>query len=184
MTRHSIATLPTRQHGAALFVALMFLIILTVIGLSAANVGVLQERMAGNVRETNEAFQQAEATLREIEQALADCIVGAAGCPLGAIPIWEEATTDLGLERNACTLVGTGVTPDDWPWQTAPQTGNDYYVVALTNAGAGGTLFGSACRPMTEELGAVDEYFIVAARATGPQGVGEVVVQSIFFWPL
>ena len=54
----------SHQRGAALFVALMFLIILTVVGLSAANVSVMQERMAGNVRETNEAFQEAEATLR------------------------------------------------------------------------------------------------------------------------
>jgi type IV pilus assembly protein PilX len=162
----------------------MFLIILTVIGLSAANVGVLQERMAGNVRETNEAFQEAEATLREIEQALSSCIVGAAGCPLGAIPIWDEATSALGLERNACTLEGVGVTPDDWPWQTAPQTGNEYVVVALTNAGVGGGIFGSACRPMTElNDTALEEYFIVAARATGPQGLGEVVVQSVYFWP-
>ncbi|NKI35235.1 hypothetical protein HFP89_08655 [Wenzhouxiangella sp. XN79A] len=178
------ASAPRLQRGAALFVSLMFLIILTVIGLSAANVGVLQERMAGNVRETNEAFQEAEATLREIEQTLGNCVAGAAGCPLGGIPIWSEAQSDLGLSRNACTLEGPTVSPDDWPWLTAPATGNEYVVIALTDAGAGGTIFGSACRPMNElNDTAIEEYFLVAARATGPQGVGEVVVQSIFFWP-
>ncbi len=183
-------SLPTvsfsRQRGAALFIALMFLIIMTVIGLSAANVGILQERMAGNVRETNEAFQAAESTLREIERELGQ-IVGGAGGSLGAIPIWAEVQADLGLERNACTLVSEGavvVTPDDWDWKTAPETGNDYFVVALTDAGGGGTIFGSACRPMNElNDTAIEEYYLVAARAQGPAGIGEVVVQSIFYYP-
>ncbi len=174
----------SHQRGAALFVALMFLIILTVVGLSAANVSVMQERMAGNVRETNEAFQEAEATLREIEQALGACISGAAGCPLGSIPIWSEAQADLGIGRSACTLEAPGVDSDDWPWRAAPETGNEYVVIALTDAGAGGTLFGSACRPMNElNDTAIEEYFLVAARAEGPAGTGEAVVQSIFFWP-
>ena len=30
---------------------------------------------------------------------------------------------------------------------------------------------------------AIEEYFLVAARAEGPAGTGEAVVQSIFFWP-
>jgi len=65
---HASATSPvSRQRGAALFISLMFLILLTLIGLSAANVGILQERMAGNVRESNIAFQTAEAALRGIE---------------------------------------------------------------------------------------------------------------------
>ena len=67
LTRPAYCRTGQRQQGAALFVSLMFLIILTLIGLSAANVGIMQERMAGNVRETNVAFQNAEATLREVE---------------------------------------------------------------------------------------------------------------------
>lgn len=170
-----------RNRGAALFISLMFLIILTLIGISAANVGIMQERMAGNVRETNEAFQEAEATLREIEEALGD-IVGGSGGSLGQIQIWSEAQANLGISRNDCTLSGADVS--DWPWEDAPETGNPYVVIALTDAGAGGTIFGSACRPMNElNDTALDEYYLVAARAEGPAGVGEVIVQSIFFWP-
>ena len=169
------------NRGAALFISLMFLIILTLIGLSAANVGIMQERMAGNVRETNEAFQSAEATLREIEKELGNT-VGGAGGTLGKIKIWAEAQDELIIERNDCTLSGADIS--DWPWQNAPETGNEYVAIALTDAGTSASIFGSACRPMNElNDTSLDEYYLVAARATGPAGVGDVVVQSIFFWP-
>ena len=176
-----VHTPPSRTRGAALFISLVFLIILTLIGISAANVGILQERMAGNLRESNEAFQAAEATLREIEQELV-AIVGGSGGSLGAIPNWSEVQSDLGIARNDCTLSGADV--DSWPWRTAPATGNEYVVVALTAAGASGSFFGSACRPLNEVGDTpLNSYFLVAARAEGPAGVGEAVVQSIFYWP-
>jgi len=173
---------PARTRGAALFISLVFLVILTLIGISSANVGVLQERMAGNVRESNEAFQAAEATLREIERELRNIISGGAGGSLGSIPNWADVQSSLGISRNDCTL--SGANTDNWPWQTAQATGNDYIVIALTDAGPGGSLFGSACRPLNEGGDTpLDEFYLVAARANGPAGVGEVVVQSIFYWP-
>ncbi len=180
---HPILHLPERQNGAALFISLMFLIILTLIGLSAANVGILQERMAGNVRETNVAFQEAEATLREIEQRLVQISEGASGGLPANIPVWADAIDDLGISRFDCTL--SGIDPDDIPWQTAPTTGNQYYVVELTDTvNIGGLIFGSACRPMNEAgLGAGSRYYMVVTRAAGPAGVGTRIVQSIFYYP-
>ena len=177
-----IDSLP-RQRGAALFISLMFLIILTLIGLSAANVGILQERMAGNVRETNVAFQNAEATLREIEQRLVQISEGGSGGLPATIPVWADVIEDLGISRYDCTL--SGIDPDDIPWQTAPTTGNDYYLAELTDTvNINGLIFGSACRPMNEAgLGASSRYFLVVARAQGPAGVGERIVQSIFYYP-
>lgn len=94
---------PAGQRGAALFISLMFLIILTLIGLSAANVGIMQERMAGNVRDTNVAFQQAEASLRAVEQRLQDVILGGGG-GLGEIPIWAEFHDAAGVNRGDCAM--------------------------------------------------------------------------------
>src|SRR6056297_2755149 len=114
---------PGRQRGAALFISLMFLIILTLLGISAANVGIMQERMAGNVRETNEAFQSAEATLREIEARLVEIGEGGSG-GLGDIPVWAEAIAPdtLNTGRFNCTLTDVNLDP---VWETAPTTGND-----------------------------------------------------------
>ena len=57
-----------RQSGAALVVGLIFLIVLTLLGLTAAQTGIMEERMAGNTRDRNVAFQAAEAALRDAEK--------------------------------------------------------------------------------------------------------------------
>jgi type IV pilus assembly protein PilX len=66
-------TLPIRcshaggQRGSALVVALVFLLLMTMLGISAMQGSNLQERMAGNLRDRNMAFQAAEAALRNGE---------------------------------------------------------------------------------------------------------------------
>ena len=57
----------SREHGASLFVALIFLIILTILGLTAMRVATMEERMSGNSRDRSLAFQAAEAALRDAE---------------------------------------------------------------------------------------------------------------------
>ena len=56
---------PRRQHGAVLIVALLFLVILTMLGLTAMSGTTMEERMAGNTRDINVALQAAEAALRD-----------------------------------------------------------------------------------------------------------------------
>lgn len=56
-----------RQSGVILFVALIALLILGLLAISAMNNASLEERMAGNTREVNVAFQAAEAGLRDGE---------------------------------------------------------------------------------------------------------------------
>ncbi|MFD2192193.1 pilus assembly PilX family protein [Pistricoccus aurantiacus] len=58
------------QAGAALVVGLIFLMLMTMLGLSAMQSTVLQERMAGNLRDHEMAFQAAEAALRKGEGEL------------------------------------------------------------------------------------------------------------------
>ena len=55
------------QSGMSLFPALMFLLVLSIIGVAALNSTLLQEKMAGNTKDTNMAFQAAEAGLRDAE---------------------------------------------------------------------------------------------------------------------
>jgi type IV pilus assembly protein PilX len=74
MCLHSINHHP--QQGAALLLSLVFMLILTIIAASALQTSTLQERMAGNTRDTNSAFQAAEAALREGEQVLQGAAVG------------------------------------------------------------------------------------------------------------
>ena len=60
MKRQMFGSLPHREEGAVLFVALMLLIILTMVGISAIESTKLETRMAANLRESNHALQAAE----------------------------------------------------------------------------------------------------------------------------
>jgi len=59
------------QGGVALFVSLIFLLLLTIIGVSAMKSATLQEKMAGNTRFKTISFEYAEAGLREGEGFIA-----------------------------------------------------------------------------------------------------------------
>lgn len=59
-----------RESGAALIVALIFLLLMTLISTSSMRTSTMQERMAGNLRDWNIGFQSAEATLRTAEEYL------------------------------------------------------------------------------------------------------------------
>lgn len=61
---------PRFQRGMALLVSLVFLLLLTLIGLSSMQSATLQEKMATSVSLRNQSFQNAEAALRMGENAV------------------------------------------------------------------------------------------------------------------
>lgn len=67
MIRSRSQTGPRSQTGAALVTSLLILLVLTVIGITAMQMTRMQERMAGNTRDLNMAFQGAEAAVRNGE---------------------------------------------------------------------------------------------------------------------
>jgi type IV pilus assembly protein PilX len=58
------------QHGAVLIMALIFMVLLMILGAGAVDTVVLEERMAGNMRDKNLSFQAAEAALAAAERYL------------------------------------------------------------------------------------------------------------------
>lgn len=58
----------TTQQGSALIVTLSILLILTLLGISAMSTSTLQERMAGNARDAEVAFESAETAIRAAEK--------------------------------------------------------------------------------------------------------------------
>ncbi|WP_417227672.1 pilus assembly PilX family protein [Amphritea sp.] len=66
-----------KERGAVLIISLIFLLILSFIGISSMQGTSVQEKMAGNLRDRNSAFSAAEAALREGEsQARSDYFAG------------------------------------------------------------------------------------------------------------
>lgn len=85
MNATTAARLPSTQQGVVLVVALIMLLLLTIIGLAGMRSTLLEERMAGNLRDHNLAFQAAEAALREGEtNGVQACLIsgfnGSSGC--------------------------------------------------------------------------------------------------------
>lgn len=68
--RHASLSSRGRQSGTALIVAMVMLLAMTLLGVTAVRNTTLQERMAGNLRDNNLAFQAAERALREGESFL------------------------------------------------------------------------------------------------------------------
>ena len=58
---------PQKEHGAVLVVSLIMLLVVTLIAVSSMQGTVMEEKMAGNTRDRNLAFQTAESALREAE---------------------------------------------------------------------------------------------------------------------
>jgi Tfp pilus assembly protein PilX len=93
--RRPSATTRTAQRGAALFTALMFLIVLTLISLAAMRSSTLEMRMATNDEARLTAFQRT--------QAVIDAAIGE--------PDNVQVIGDVG--RRVCTGAGPGDTPDE-----------------------------------------------------------------------
>ena len=60
-----------KQQGSVLIISLLLLIVTTLLGLSSMNNTIMEEKMAGNLRQQNIALQSAESALREAEAWLA-----------------------------------------------------------------------------------------------------------------
>ena len=177
--RLSRASSPARQHGAALIISLIFLVLLTLIAVSAMQGTILQERMAGNTRNQMLAFQAAEAALSAGENSLA-----ASGLPSGA-----------GYYMNPAALPSaTYTSSQDWI--------NTFSWSSTTAATYTGTLNGVAAPPqfVVERLTSTPPtckapcnagtgaspgsgYYRITARGVGGTTNAVVILQEVYARP-
>jgi len=99
----------------SLFPALMFLLVLAVLGVSALNSTVMQEKMVSNTKDSNLAFQAAEAGLRDAE---ADVERNK--------NIWTPTTFTSACSSGLCTP------PSTWP---SPSSLDISKIIDWTNTG-------------------------------------------------
>jgi type IV pilus assembly protein PilX len=100
---------PGNERGAVLIVSLIFLVILTMLGVTAMSSTTFEERMAGNARDAALAQQAAEAALREAR----DEVLDDAGSPSAAKSrhLWPSQfdTTNADLTGSCGGTYGAGV---------------------------------------------------------------------------
>jgi type IV pilus assembly protein PilX len=123
---------PWRQRGISLFIVMIFLVILSVIGVTAIQSSTFSARIAGNEADRTLAFQAAEAALRDAEKDINGSCVAAscrstpispetadifgATCALGlclpnsTAPVWEVKANWTTADRAASYGTYTGAT--------------------------------------------------------------------------
>lgn len=101
-----------KQSGMALMVSLIFLVLLTLLAVSAMHGTILQERMAGNTRDRMLAFQAAETALRA-----GDALLGNPGLPPSGTGIYMALNSSPAAAYTSVQQWDTS-----YPWTTSAAT--------------------------------------------------------------
>lgn len=166
-------TLRCNQRGVTLVVSLIFLLLLTILGITAMNTSTLQEKMSGNLRDQDMALQAAESALRGGETALRTAWAG--GKPFA----------DPACASTVCSLGTVQVTNDTW-----------WFANSMEYGGTGTQITGAAAEPRfaLEELS--DEplslnlctpkscpraaYYRITSRAVGTTPIAQSILEETF----
>lgn len=169
----------SKQSGAVLFVGLMMLLVMSLIAVTGMQGATLEERMAGNSRDSMVALQAAEAALQAGE-AFLDPVAGntlnlAAFDTDGSDGLYDNSDDELWMTINWDANDSAGhmaFDPDNvtteprYVIQHISQTQVEPKLI-VENYGEG-------------ESGRTIELFRVTARGTGGSNNTEVILQSIY----
>ncbi|MBL6750110.1 MAG: hypothetical protein ISP90_06280 [Nevskia sp.] len=166
------------QSGAALLVALVMLLIITLIGVSAARTQTLQVRMAANVHNRHIALQAAEGALRWAEGNLLQAVYTS----------FESNANGLyNVDQNVATPYYKTVTWSSSSTSvisyTGPSLPSDNYAQApLFIVERLPKVVGTGYSISVDQSGSVPslDVFRVTAQATGGDGTATVTLQSVF----
>ena len=182
-SKHPRPSMPRRQDGIALFIALVVLLIITVLGISGLQTTTLEERMAAGARDRDIAFQAAEAALAQGETFVEG--LGVTGIvqfdansnglfrpKTGAdADWWEDGVLDWGTDGRAVTVtVGDANSP-----VAAEPT---YIVEYMTRVLAGDDALNVS--NVGAAVGAPTDIFRITARGTGGSLRANVMLQATY----
>lgn len=154
------------QQGSALIISLVFLLLLTMIGVTSIQDSTLQERMAGNERDRNLAFQAAEAALREAEAFLRENSPAFTASGTGGL----LSPSYTGLKPSAAT----------YPWATRSQAGSSLTGVSAAPRYAIEWITTQAIGPSDQiDVVTINSYRITA-RAVGGSTDAVVLLQATY----
>ena len=168
------------QSGAALVVSLLILLVMTVIGISSMQTTNLQEKMASNTREREQAFEAAESALRNAEAFLENNVAvtanfdtdGSDGLYDDSVQeLWKTLSWTVGTDaREYSGYTSTYSYGSQSPryiiehFGTADSTGDKYNLGGYGTGAGGGDV----------------EMFRITVRGTGANGLSPVFLQSSY----
>jgi type IV pilus assembly protein PilX len=156
---------PKQQSGAVLAISLIMLLLLTLIGITGTQTSSLEEKMAGNMRDKDLAFQAAESAL------------AAAEASLSAPPAFDDAGSD-GFYAESSTIPTASAILTDAFWTSNPVATSS--INSLSNEipppvyiiqKLGSTCLAPPCSFTT---------YRITVRATGRSPDTVVILQSVY----
>ena len=162
------------QRGAILVTSMLLLLVLTIIGVTVMQMSRMQERMAGNTRDVNLAFQAAEGALRGTELFIGAQMTRPIGCSTEPCDFWLEDT----FPGSMANL------DEDW-WET---NGGTYGQGTMTGVKEAPTSVIKEIAFVRTDGGVVmgqeppdgRDFYEVTSRSTGGSGLADVVLQSTY----
>lgn len=142
------------QHGATLIITLVMLVLVTLVGIAMIRSAAMDEKMAGNSRDRDKAFQAAEAAVQK-------CLVMLQTNP--------SALNLLSPETNG--------NPN---WEAAWSAANSLEVTLPIEDDATGATLAEQPRCMFEALGTGSGNYRVTGRARGGSSLTEVMLQATY----
>jgi len=149
-----------RQRGAVLVFCLVFLAVLTMMGVSGMESTILEERMSANMRDQNLAFQAAESALKSAEAWLAAQTTLPVTSGNGATRVWIQDSMDPAASDGRYWWDHEDITPDWW-------TNNGVALAGVDDVSA-------------QPRYIIEEYFTVDSGQSIGIGGGEVSVPRVF----
>jgi type IV pilus assembly protein PilX len=186
-SRNTAFSGPSKARGAILVTSLLLLLVLTVLGVAMMKMSNMQERMAGNTRDMNSAFQGAEAALRYGERTID--------------PFKSAKSVAMPKSEAGCTICSADWLPLDiekpgvFDWNAEAQEYGVAGVAELSDPADEGHL-AEEPRFTIAEIAHIKDmvrghstdensrfFYQVTARSTGVSGLSSVVLQSTFARP-
>lgn len=168
-----------QQSGIVLVIGLIMLLLLTLIGVTGMQVSGFEEKMAGNSRDQNVAFQAAETALRAGERKIV--AIGGLGAFDGSGELLgvDDALHDF--SSSAIWASGSSDSVEVSSGLSGVATEPRYYIKFLKTEddGSGGASININSYGNIN-AGAALSYFTVTARGTGGRDSSQVILRSYY----
>lgn len=175
----------SHQEGAVIIFCLVFLAILTLMGVSGMEGTILEERMSGNLRDYNMAFQAAESALKEAESWLGEQDSQPLTSVDGSTLVWSENAMDPNVNnatfwwaesaRDGAWWGGNGIDLNVFNTHAAEPA----YIIEQYHTSTSGQSIGIG----SGEVVTPRVFHRITARGVGATQAAEVLVQSVFLKP-
>lgn len=174
-----------KQHGAALIVSLVILLLMMILGLAAIRTSSLEEKMAGNTLDLEIAFQAAETALRTGEAWIASLSVEPEATTDGSNVVWVGDAMDPDAtnaknwwqERNGTWWASNAIqVTDAITFETTAGTTNilnPRYIIEYQQFVNDDLLVGTGGGPSTGKV-----FYRITARGTGGSANSRILLQS------